>query len=122
MSNLLSMWFLVFFVAMFTLTVSRSKAFRFFRDWVDDVTAKDGVSEPSAVYELIKCPYCLSFWVTGASIVVFPSVWRDWAVTNELKVYWVADLALRGAMVWGLSCVVMGAITQLLTGGGFKND
>lgn len=116
------MLFLVFFVAMLTLTISRSKVFRSFRDWVDDVTAKDGTSEPSMVYELIKCPYCLSFWVTGVSMLVFPTVWVDWAVTNALDVHWWANLILHGATVWGVACLVMGGIVQLLNGGGFKNE
>ena len=117
MSILQSMFLLAFFVAMLTITISRSRVFRPFRDWVDEITAKNGTSEPSWVYELVKCPYCLSFWVTGLSMLLFPSMW---VVTIDTQVFLWQAFILYGATIWALACIIIGLIIQLLNGGGFK--
>lgn len=107
---------LAFVVAMVSLTVTRSRLFKGFRDWVDEVTAPNVNSDPSLWYELVKCPFCFSFWATAGTVPVFYHLWHDladgwdqWGVTYF--------------SVWGMACILCGAILKLFDqGGNLKND
>lgn len=101
-------------VAMVTLTVTRSSIFKAFRDWVDERTCKDVNAQPSKLYELVKCPFCFSFWVTLVALMVFRA-WREHAPT------WDARLAMVFA-VWCVACFLAGHILKLYERGGFKDE
>lgn len=107
---------LSFVVAMVSLTVTRSRLFRGFRDWVDSASAKDVNADPTLWYELVKCPFCFGFWATGLTIpVLFPL----WASIAHGFSEWIAHYAT----VWGLACVICGMITKLFENGGtLRND
>lgn len=108
---------LAFMVSMISLTVTRSRLFKGFRDWVDEITCGSNVnSSPSMWYELIKCPFCFSFWITGVSIPIFFRLWRINTVRwDQLTVTFFA--------VWGLSCIFSGAILKLFEQGStLRND
>lgn len=126
------------FVTMLTLTVTRSKIGRPFRDWVDKRTHRGRVldTNTSMLYELVRCPYCFGFWATLLSMAVFPQAWealsfytgaalvRTW-VPEPGGGYVVADSAmamasyrtLSGCAVWCASCLVGGCIVRLFNGG-----
>lgn len=66
--------FLAFGVSMVSVTITKTKIFEPFRDWLNYRT--------DWLYELFSCPYCLSVWVSMGTVAIFrPFVLSDFHVS-----------------------------------------
>lgn len=90
--------YLSFLTASVSFTVTETKIFLPFREWVKSKNAFLG--------ELLSCGYCFGHWVAFALVVIYrPKLFEFWCLLDyfltALVVAWVA------AFQWALMCWLM---------------
>lgn len=96
-------------VTMVVLTITRSRLFRPFRDWVDNVTVRETTPthETSLVYILVACPFCMSFWVAAVASFAF------WSEAGVVLGQDVGARLLTFFGMWALSAAACSVLTIL---------
>ena len=90
--------YLSFAVASISFTVTESKLFRSFREWVEGKSAFLG--------EMVSCGYCFNHWLAFAFIAIYkPRLFESWWLLDyfltALVVAWIS------AFQWVLMCWLM---------------
>ena len=90
--------YLSFAVASISFTVTESKLFRSFREWVKRKNTFLG--------ELVSCGYCLSHWLAFAFIAIYkPRLFKSWWLLDYFLTALV--VAWMSAFQWVLMCWFM---------------
>ena len=103
-------------IAMVTVTISLSPLFRWFRDWLDELTAKDDTSPPSIWYRGVRCPFCFSFWVTLLSMAFYK---QEWLLITSQE---MGPRVLGGLALWGTSALICSVLVKGFTQGSVKHE
>jgi hypothetical protein len=67
--------------------------------WLENRTSLWAVK----LYELLGCPWCVSFWVALGIVLVAddPMGWFTWSAHLPLPVLWVAGIRTGGLVIYG---------------------
>ena len=83
-----------------SVTIAQSSAFKWLRDWTNDVPV---------LGTLLSCSYCLGHWVAAA--LVFGNDWEWWitAMAHET----IIPFTIAWLAVTGIAALISGAIGRL---------